>query len=312
MAEIDDVLAHHWAEVVLGAARADDPLAFGVERLRAARATYAWDLERLLGKIPPDRRGALARAEADLHRQEETLRHAQRRLRQGRDALDRAGERHWGRRDRAAVERAEANLAVAERDRQRCADAVAQAHQRVGTEGDAVRRWDSAMEETAWEQMRLHTAVADLDDALGATRAGRVAAAACDPTSDLQLSLGRPPHTGGGLAAWCGIAERVEAWRDHTATPTGRAEPCFGGDHHPVLGPRPPRGAGQSWDRLVALVDHAEELVAAASRAHPVPTGDERPHHREWEPAVEAAARAVAAERSVPAAEQSTGLSLGL
>src|SRR5439155_7056251 len=40
LAEIDAALARHWAEVTLRAVRADDPLAFGIEHLRSARATW--------------------------------------------------------------------------------------------------------------------------------------------------------------------------------------------------------------------------------------------------------------------------------
>ncbi len=39
IAKIDDTLDHHWADVVLRAVRADDPLAFGVDALRHAAAT---------------------------------------------------------------------------------------------------------------------------------------------------------------------------------------------------------------------------------------------------------------------------------
>src|SRR5439155_18844665 len=37
LAEIDRGLAHHWADVGLAAVRADDPLSFGVDRLREER-----------------------------------------------------------------------------------------------------------------------------------------------------------------------------------------------------------------------------------------------------------------------------------
>ena len=47
MAEIDTTLAHHRADVTLRSVRADDPLAFGVDRLRHARRTYRDDLQRL-------------------------------------------------------------------------------------------------------------------------------------------------------------------------------------------------------------------------------------------------------------------------
>jgi hypothetical protein len=59
---IDDELAHHWAPIVLAGVRADDPLAFGIERLRAARTTYGADLGSLLRSLPPERTDAGERA----------------------------------------------------------------------------------------------------------------------------------------------------------------------------------------------------------------------------------------------------------
>jgi hypothetical protein len=48
LAELDGMLAHQWADVVLRAVRADDPLAFGAQRLHDARATYQADLQHTL------------------------------------------------------------------------------------------------------------------------------------------------------------------------------------------------------------------------------------------------------------------------
>jgi hypothetical protein len=47
LVEIDDGLEHHWAGVVLSAVREGDPMAYGEERLRHARSTYAADLSRV-------------------------------------------------------------------------------------------------------------------------------------------------------------------------------------------------------------------------------------------------------------------------
>jgi hypothetical protein len=52
--ELERAVAHHWADVVLKAVRADDPLAFGVERLCQARATYGSDLRQVLDGLPAD------------------------------------------------------------------------------------------------------------------------------------------------------------------------------------------------------------------------------------------------------------------
>src|SRR5437764_1168153 len=90
VAEIEAALARHWAEVTLRAVRADDPLAFGIERLRDARATFGRDLQRILDGLPPDRREALALAEADLHHHEQNRRHAERSIARAAAELDRA------------------------------------------------------------------------------------------------------------------------------------------------------------------------------------------------------------------------------
>ncbi len=50
--EIDDTLAHHWAQAVLRAVRADDPLAFGPDRLRQAHGLYTHDLHELRAGAP--------------------------------------------------------------------------------------------------------------------------------------------------------------------------------------------------------------------------------------------------------------------
>ncbi len=78
VAAIDDGLRHHWAGVVLAAARDDDPLAFGPDRLRQAHATFAADCQNLTRSLPPDRTAALRRAEAELHRRQKQLRLAER------------------------------------------------------------------------------------------------------------------------------------------------------------------------------------------------------------------------------------------
>ncbi|MGH9116780.1 MAG: MobF family relaxase [Acidimicrobiales bacterium] len=87
--EIDDTLAHHWAQAVLRAVRADDPLAFGRDRVRQAHGLYTHDLHELragesaTGGTPDDWSGGrdqmahhrrrLAKAIADLGAALDTL-----------------------------------------------------------------------------------------------------------------------------------------------------------------------------------------------------------------------------------------------
>src|ERR1700730_14545648 len=59
-------LDHHWADVVAGCVRADDPLAYGIDKLRRARQTMADDLRDLEASIPIDRDGERAWARREL------------------------------------------------------------------------------------------------------------------------------------------------------------------------------------------------------------------------------------------------------
>ena len=52
---LEEQLAHHWAEVIVGCARAGDPLAFGTERLRHARRTLTTELWTIETQLPVDR-----------------------------------------------------------------------------------------------------------------------------------------------------------------------------------------------------------------------------------------------------------------
>ena len=110
IAEIDHTLAHHWADVTLTAVRADDPLAFGADQLRAARATYQTDLTSILNGLPPDRRDNLDLANADLRQARRDLTDARRQVVRAELALDAAEQRRWGRRDRPAIEHATSEL----------------------------------------------------------------------------------------------------------------------------------------------------------------------------------------------------------
>ena len=54
ISRLQSQLGHHWAEVVAACVRADDPLAYGVDKLRHARATTTRDLGALDAGIPVD------------------------------------------------------------------------------------------------------------------------------------------------------------------------------------------------------------------------------------------------------------------
>jgi len=211
---IDRQLAHHWADVTLRAVRADDPLAFGIEHLRDARTVYRVDLHDLIDALPDDRREPLKRAEADVRHNEDNLRSADRDLARAHAVHEESQERHWGRRDKHTIARAETDIRAAKRSREILAQKVAQSKTLAERERNEVRRWATATRNIADARDSLTNAINDLDTALAVTRPERVIAAAIDPTNELWTSIGPPPATRGGLAAWCGIAERVEAERD--------------------------------------------------------------------------------------------------
>jgi conjugative relaxase-like TrwC/TraI family protein len=269
LAEIDDTLAHHWAAIALSATRADDPLAFGIERLRQARTTYADDHEQLVDALPPDRRPHLARARADLRTRRVDLRDAGHRLAVERDDLDQAPQRRWGRRDQPAIRQAETRLANAVDRYDDFAQTISKAEDRVAKEHAAADRYENALRRAGPEITQLGSAVRDIDTALDRTRHQRVITAALDPTSALHDALGPPPNTPGALAAWCGIAEQIEAFHDNH-TPAASYRQSAERDAHPALGAEPPSfDASQRWRQVSRLVDNAHHVIAEAERREP-------------------------------------------
>ena len=264
----------------------DDPLAFGVQHLRAARNLYRTDLHEIIDALPDDRREPLQRAEADLRRHLHSLRNADRDLANAHAALEASHQRHWGRRDKNTIERADTEPDKAERNREVLMKKVAQSKALAERERHAVRERETATRDTADERARLSSAIDDLDAALTATRPERVAAAAIDPTNELWNSIGPPPTTRGGLAAWCGIAERFETERDH-------AQPNLG-THHQT-------------DDLAHVLEHANQIIGAASRLDPTPTRGTIVDRSLWQPAL-AAGSALIAEPAQQVLEQGVGL----
>jgi len=113
------------------------------------------------------------------------------------------------------ITRAETDLRAATRNREILVQKVAQSKALAERERNKVREWAAATRNTADKRDSLTNAINDLDAALAVTRPERVIAAATDPTNELGRSIGPPPATRGGRAAWWGIAERVETDRDH-------------------------------------------------------------------------------------------------
>ncbi len=285
---VDRQLVHHWADVTLRAVRADDPLAFGVEHLRYARAVYRVDLHDLLDALPEDRREPLKRAEADLRHNQDDLRRSDQDVATAHAAREDSQERHWGRRDKNTIARAEADLGAAKRHRDVLAQKVAQSKQLVKQERNKVREWAVASRDIAGKRDTLTTAIHDLDTALAATQPERVVAAAVHRANELWRSIGPLPTTRGGLAAWSGITERVEAERD-------RGQPNL--------------GTRRVTDDLGSHLEPAHEIIDAASRQDPTTTHGSSVDPSLWRPAV-AARPGLIAEPTQQTLEQGVELEL--
>ena len=155
-------------------------------------------------------------------------------------------------------------------------------------ERDAVRERATATRDTAHGRARLSSAIDDLDAALNATRPERVAAAAIDPNNELWNSIGPPPPTRGGLAAWCGIAERIETEQDHA---------------------QPNRSTHRRTDDLGTVLEHANDIIDAANRLDATAARSALVDRSLWQPALAAGTNLVA-EHARPAPEQGLGLEL--
>ncbi len=299
IAEIDHTLAHHWADVTLSAVRADDPLAFGIDQLRAARTTYQTDLTRITDRLPLDRRAELDLANAHLRQQQSNVRRARHQITQAEQALDVASQRRWGRRDKPAIEHAIAELRGAETNLDMATHALDRAKTQVVEERDAVGKWTTAMRVTRDQRHQLGAAIHDTNAALDHTRPQRIAAAAIDPTHQLWDILGAPPPTRGGTAAWCGIAQQLELIHD---------------DQPALFSQRAPRPAFYSPQehQIATLLADAADIIDTANHLDPTPARHPLRDQPAWQPTVETAAAVLAARRPVPAIDHDRDLGLGL
>ena len=260
--EIDGQLALHWRDAVLAVTRQDDPLAFGIDRLRQARLTTVHELHALDAALPPDRRDALRRATDDLHQREYELDHARRELAKAEQKRDQAEARHWGRRDKEAFRGAEQTVADRRADVERAEKRLPTAAADVEREQAAVVERERALEETATARAELAVTRRDLSAALDETRSGRVLAAADHPEAApaLVATIGVAPPDAAGRAVWCGIAEQVERECDRTTAGV-------------ALGAGGSRARGDDG-RLARLVADADALIDIARRSPYNDAGD--------------------------------------
>ncbi|MDQ3569257.1 MAG: relaxase domain-containing protein [Actinomycetota bacterium] len=214
--EVSQALAHHWAEATLAVARQGDPLAFGTERLREARATYATDLDRLRARLPLDVSDRVRRAQAEVHRVERDRSDVLSQVEEAERALELASQRWWGRIDREARDNALRRHYWARSRLQGPDAAVELARQHLGQARADLARYEHALAATASERRELSQAVADLEAGLERTRPERVQVLARQEITAAYLvdALGPLPEGSGPRAVWCALAVEVEEFRD--------------------------------------------------------------------------------------------------
>jgi hypothetical protein len=300
---------------VLGATRQGDPLAFGLDRLRHARATIAGDRHTLDAAVPADRSRDLERAEQDLHHRQAIAGHARRVLAHADARLRDAQQRRWGRRDRATVADAEHVQRRARHDVDQAEANVVEAQQRVDTELAHAAARHRARNATAAQRADLVRDLRLLGDALDTTRAERVLAAARgEPGHEHVVDvLGPPPDDAVAAQVWCGIADAIETYRDAHAHDDERFGPWPKAPNiaDAAIGPRPTNAvAGREWDRVARYIADAHDLVAVAGSGSLSAT---LTHDADvWHEALTHASVALDATRPQPARGREVGRGLDL
>jgi predicted nucleic acid-binding Zn-ribbon protein len=207
-------LDRHWAAVVAVCVRADDPLAYGIGKLRHARSTLEYDRRAIDAAVPEDRAGQWDQARRQLaevvsqHHQAEEL------VAKSRARLQDARGRRWARPDRQAVVDAQVQLAAAEDRAQQAIDVERDLRQRLAALAQHQRQRQDHIAAVAPQRQELGTTLAQVDAALDRTRPDRVAALADDPPDQLHRRIGPPPGTPAGRAVWCHHALDIEAALD--------------------------------------------------------------------------------------------------
>ncbi len=209
-----DRLDDHWAQTVGACVRADDPLAFGIEKLRHARSTTASRIEQLDASLPPDRASEWRDARAQLPQVLRARHDAERAWADSRASLDEASRRHWGRHDRDAIAAAQGRVAYNEQRLEETRNAERDLRDRLACISTYQQERRQAITDIAPRRREFETATAQLDVALDYTRPQRVRALMSDPSPDLVKRLGEPPASAAGRAVWCHHALPIEAALD--------------------------------------------------------------------------------------------------
>lgn len=262
VARIRAELDHHRASVTLGAVSQGDPLAFGIDRLRSARATFAGDLSAIEAALPPGRTRELARAKARVASDRRALEDARVRRDEAGQALAVAQERQWGRKDKTAIRSATGRLDHAEGARKAAEHSLAGHVKDLAAERALAKERDAAVASAAPERGRLASIVREIDMALDATRPERVLAIATglDLTEPSVQALGPCPGTRGAQRVWCGLASEIERDRDRSLWRDPTDDAAYHGMFARVYDGG---GVDESPDDLIRLGAEADPVPAA-------------------------------------------------
>ena len=218
-----DELDQHWAAVVAACVRADDPLAYGIDKLRRARTTVLADLQNLDAGIPADRSQDFNEARGQLPNVIRAKHDAEQSVADGHSRLEEVGRRRWGRQDREAIARANSQVAFAEKRVEQASGAERDLRDRLASLSHYQENRRQAIAASAPRRKKLETTLAQVDTALELTRPERACALAEDPPPYLVRLLGPTPSSAAGQAVWCHHALRIEAFvdrNDGTSTPS--------------------------------------------------------------------------------------------
>jgi hypothetical protein len=250
--QLDD----HWAEVVAACVTADDPLAYGIDKLRHARATVDEDRRAIDAGVSDDRAEQWQQTRQELPGIVRDRRQAETALAESRTRLDDASRRRWGRHDHQAIDNAQAQVAISERRLQETIGSERALRERLNALSEHQDQRRQVLADTAPERKRLDTELTRIDAALELTRRERVAMLAEDPPAYLIQRIGPAPTAPASRAVWCHHALDIVAVADRND------------------------GASPTWTGWSPQTDRARHEIAVAARI--LQASSDKPGPTEW------------------------------
>jgi hypothetical protein len=209
-------LDRHWAEVVTKCVQADDPLAYGIDKLRHALATVEVARRAIDAGIPDDRTEQWQQARRQLPDLVRQRHEAEQLLEGSRARLEDAGRRRWGRHDNEAIVNAREDVAACQHRAELAGAAELGLRERVAHLAEHEQRRHEVMADLAPQRKQLGLRLAQIDAALERTRPDRIAAIADNPPEHLVSRIGPAPRTPAGRAVWCHHALDIETAVDRS------------------------------------------------------------------------------------------------